>query len=423
MSSNKIKISALGGSGENGRNCFIIETIDGAILLDCGVKREKKGQQVGFYPSLTAELVSRIKAVFLSHCHEDHTAALPLLYQLGYKGAVYASAETIEATPAFIKKWMRYVQKNNGELPFTNEMVDQIEYHALKLGPNNVEGISLTTGRSGHVLGGMWYVFNFGGKRVLYTGDITLDAAILEMDIPPECDIAIMNCAYAGKQINQKQQYAALLASIQAALAQGGKVLLPLPPKGRGIDLYLYLKEYLQNTVIYVEKSIVQNCEALLQKKQWIKSGIGNNQGAGNNVIIVENDEQRHSASNIPEGAVYLVTDGMLTTADGLYYFNRIKSDSSNKVIITGHAAEGTTGALIFDKEYCATNGIALTAEKIIFKVHLDDSDIMALNEKVKAKTIVLFHSNEENNRNLYHSMSSVGVNAMTLAYPNFITV
>lgn len=423
MSCNNIKISALGGSGENGRNCFIIETDDGAILLDCGVKREKKDQQVGFYPSLTAELVSRIKAVFLSHCHEDHTAALPLLYQLGYKGAVYASEETIEATPALIKKWMKYVQENNGGLPFAKEMVDRIEYRTLQLGPNNVEGISSTTGRSGHVLGGMWYVFNFGGKRVLYTGDITLDTAILEMDIPPECNTAIMNCAYAGKQMNQKQQYAALLASIQATLGQGGKVLLPLPPKGRGSDLYLYLKEYLQNTTIYVEKSIVQNCEALLQKKHWIKSGIGKKQGTGNNVITVENDEQRHNASNIPGGAVYLVTDGMLTTADGLYYFNQIKSDSRNKVIITGHAAAGTTGALIFDKEYCLKNGIALTAEKIIFKVHLDDSDIMALNEKVKAKTIILFHSNEENNRNLYHSMSLVGVNAMTLAYPNFITI
>lgn len=423
MPCNNIKISALGGSGENGRNCYIIESGNGAVLLDCGVKREIKNRQVGFYPCLTAELVSRIKAVFLSHCHEDHTAALPLLYQLGYKGAVYASEETAAVTPEFIKKWMGYVNANNGELPFTKEMADKIEYRTLQLGANNVEGFSFTVGRSGHVLGGIWYAFDFGEKRVLYTGDITLDPALLEIDIPPECNTAIMNCAYAGKQIRQQQQYAALAASIRVTLAQGGKVLLPLPPKGRGADIYLYLMEHLQNTNIYVENSIADNFTVLLQKKQWIKGCIGNKYAAGNNVFVVKNDEQRQSVSDVHESAVYLAPDGMLTTAEGLYYFNRIKSDIKSKVIITGHAAQGTMGASVLDKEYRTANGIELTAEKIIFKVHLDDLDVMELNKKVKAGTIILFHADKENNKQLYKSMALAGVNAITLEYPHFITV
>ena len=79
---NNVYLSAFGGSGENGRNCYLIGIGDEFILLDCGVKREIVNGQVGFYPSLTKELVSKIKAVFLSHCHEDHVAGLPLLYEL-----------------------------------------------------------------------------------------------------------------------------------------------------------------------------------------------------------------------------------------------------------------------------------------------------------------------------------------------------
>ena len=37
MENNAIYLSSLGGSGENGRNCHLIETAEGIILLDCGV--------------------------------------------------------------------------------------------------------------------------------------------------------------------------------------------------------------------------------------------------------------------------------------------------------------------------------------------------------------------------------------------------
>ena len=90
-----IKLYSLGGSGENGRNCYAIEWSEGAILLDCGVKREITEYSVGDYPVLTQEFVSKLKFVLLSHAHEDHSAALPLIYSLGYKGKVYATKETI----------------------------------------------------------------------------------------------------------------------------------------------------------------------------------------------------------------------------------------------------------------------------------------------------------------------------------------
>ena len=92
---NTVYLSSLSGSGENGRNCHLIEYNDKIILLDCGVKREIIDGTVGFYPGLTKEIVNKISCVFLSHCHEDHVAALPLLYHLGYKGLVYATKETI----------------------------------------------------------------------------------------------------------------------------------------------------------------------------------------------------------------------------------------------------------------------------------------------------------------------------------------
>ena len=122
-----VKLYSIGGSGENGRNCYAVEWSDGAILLDCGVKREINGDKIGDYPLLTKDFVSKIKFVLLSHAHEDHSAALPLLYNLGYEGKVYTSTPTAAATLKFVNKWRNFVKDNNGTTPFNDEDVEKIK--------------------------------------------------------------------------------------------------------------------------------------------------------------------------------------------------------------------------------------------------------------------------------------------------------
>ena len=71
-----IKITSLGGSGEDSRNCFYVQGESFSFLLDCGVRREIADVSV-VYPLLTEKIARSLDAVFLSHAHEDHTAALP----------------------------------------------------------------------------------------------------------------------------------------------------------------------------------------------------------------------------------------------------------------------------------------------------------------------------------------------------------
>ena len=106
-------------------------------------------------------------------------------------------------------------------------------------------------------------------------GDMCLQPVSLGMDVPHSSfNAAIMNSAYAGKIMIQEQQYQALLSSVQKALTAGGKVLLPVPQKGRGIDLFLFLKKKLPNTRIYVEQDIIDSLKSLSEKEQWIQEPI-----------------------------------------------------------------------------------------------------------------------------------------------------
>ena len=415
---NNVYLSAFGGSGENGRNCYTIGVGDEFILLDCGVKREIADGQVGFYPALTKEIVSKIKAVFLSHCHEDHVAGLPLLYELGYTGKVYGTRETIAETMGFVKKWMGYVEKNHGVLPFKPESADLIRLAEIELGRQEIEGIAFETGRSGHVLGGTWYIFTIEGKRLLYTGDMCREPGVLAFDQPGKCDAAIMNAAYAGKKIVQSEQFAALLDSVKETALAGGKVLLPVPPKGRGIEIAQFLGAQLKDTDIpvFVESAVEKSYKQLAMQESWIKPGILSEFPA--NLHVLSTDEARADALAFAGGAVYITPDGMLSTELGLMYFTALKGDSSNKVIISGHAAKGTAGAGVLDESYRAANGVKAAGEKIVFKVHMDDDDIVAMCRDTGAKQAVLFHSDAVNTTAVKARLAQDGVAGLTIQYP-----
>ncbi len=412
---NTVYLSSLSGSGENGRNCHLVEYNDKIILLDCGVKREIIDGTVGFYPGLTPEIVNKISCVFLSHCHEDHVAALPLLYHLGYKGLVYATKETIAETPGFMRKWAGFVKAKNGVLPFDEEDIDKVQFAELTLGTHTVNDFEVTLGRSGHVLGSTWYVLEISGKKVLYTGDMVMQSATLATDIPPVCDGAILNGAYAGKTMSQSEQYQKLLNACKETYARGGSALLPIPPKGRGIDIAMFLDENLEGVTIYLEDAVVKSMNALVQKTEWIKDGLPTS--FSDQVVVVSNAEERVAALAAPQG-IYITGDGMLTTEVSHVYYNALKGNELNTILITGHAAKGTVAAGVLDDECREADGVKAYAEKIIFKVHLDDEDMWQMVQATKVKKVVPFHADVPNNANITNRLAEIGVELKDLHYP-----
>ena len=415
----KVCMSSFGGSGENGRNCHCITVDDQIILLDCGVKREIIDGTVGFYPNLNEEVVKKISCVFLSHCHEDHVASLPLVYHYGYTGKVYATKETIAETVGFIKKWMTFVEKKNGVLPYTQEDVDKIQFEEISLGHQVVEGYDVTLGRTGHVLGASWYVFNFDGKKVLYTGDMVLQSASLQTDIPGQVDGAIMNGAYAGQSLNQQEQYNRLLQNVKDTWSNGGSVLLPIPPKGRGIDITVFLDEHLEEGTIYVEEAVITSMNALVKQTAWVKEGLSNQ--LSDKVVVVKNAEDRKEA--LQHQGIFITGDGMITTDVSAEYYEAVKGSSKNMILITGHAATGTIAAGVLNDTFRAENGVEAKADKIIFKVHLDDEDIEYMAEVTSAKTLVLFHANPEHNVRITERLEKKNIVVTTLQYPNTIAI
>ncbi|MBQ4254052.1 MAG: MBL fold metallo-hydrolase [Erysipelotrichaceae bacterium] len=395
-----LEIRALGGSGEDSRNCFLVSWDDHSILLDCGVRREIADVSV-VYPALNDDIAEKLDAVILSHAHEDHTAALPYLYHLGYTGNVYATAETISQTPGFMKKWYDYAFSNDALIPYDPQDIEKVRFHELSEAPSFL----VNHGRSGHMLGSQWYLFSVAGKRILYTGDITYEGLLLETDSLPECDILIIDCAYASRNIIQKKSYEKLARLAEKTLGNGGHLLLPVPANGRGIDMYLHLLSHGFN--ILVDAAIIKNTDKLRSETGWIRE-TDLWRAESDNVTIIKKE------NIIPDKpSVILVPDGMMTTARSKAYYELIKNDKNSRIVITGHSAKGTLANSLQDQEYRRDNKIAVKVDNLTIKVHLDERDVLKTVRMCKPERVVLFHARKENCRELIEKLREMKIETL----------
>ncbi|MGF6357363.1 Cft2 family RNA processing exonuclease [Paenibacillus sp. 4624] len=179
-----IKLNVWGGAGEHGRSAYLLSGSRYQLLLDCGVKKEGNGE----YPLIVPEVVPQLDAVLLSHAHEDHSVAIPLLYKLGYTGEVWTTRETKEQLTTYFRAWRNSMERAGQSLPYDEADEKRIRYRFLEDEAEReywfelLPGISVMWGRSGHLAGSVWFGLEMEDKRILYSGDYTSESMLLQAD-------------------------------------------------------------------------------------------------------------------------------------------------------------------------------------------------------------------------------------------------
>ena len=108
MATNRIRAIPLGGSGEVGRNMWALEYEDEILLLDCGVmfpEIEMMGVDL-VLPDITylRDRKEKVKAILLTHGHEDHIGATPyILPELNFP-PIYGTPLTIGMVTGKLKE-------------------------------------------------------------------------------------------------------------------------------------------------------------------------------------------------------------------------------------------------------------------------------------------------------------------------------
>lgn len=89
-----VKLSFLGGTGTVTGSCYLLETGNLRILVDCGMFQGKKELRLRNYQSLVDP--KTIDYILLTHAHIDHSGLIPRFHKQGFQGKVLATKATVD---------------------------------------------------------------------------------------------------------------------------------------------------------------------------------------------------------------------------------------------------------------------------------------------------------------------------------------
>jgi Cft2 family RNA processing exonuclease len=310
-----------GGFGEKGRTSIGVETGGYRLLLDAGVNTSARGRD-DYYPRITRAQLEATDAIVVTHGHEDHVAALGWCLAEGFRGRIFMTAQTRRDTDSALDGYAEVAHRrlvDEARIEVLNVGVD-----ALRLGP-----LSITTGRSGHVAGGVWCALHDGRTRFDYCGDVLPSSAVFEMDALPACDAMAIDASYGEDPIRGDER-ARQITEWVAAHQQG--CVLPTPLYGRSAELLALVEGPLA-----LASGMRDALAAQIEEIDWLIPGIARPLST-----------RLHAATEWREGeplprAALVCHDGM-GMAGPAKSILAIARSTRHPTLITGHLPEGTLG-------------------------------------------------------------------------------
>ncbi len=256
-----IRLSFLGAARQVGRTCFLLQTPESRILIDCGIDPGATGTES--YPYLDAPEfnISEIDAVVVTHSHLDHSGLIPYLFKFGYKGPIYCTLPTRDIM-ALLQLDMIKIQRGEGQDPiYTSEEVRQMVLHTICVEYDEVNDITpdvrLTLYNAGHMLGSSIAHFNIGNglHNLAYTGDLKYGRTnVLEPGNTqfPRLETLMIESTYGGKENTMAETEADdyMIKVIHDTFARGGKVLMPVLGSGRAQEVMIIVERLMREKKI-----------------------------------------------------------------------------------------------------------------------------------------------------------------------------
>ena len=166
-SEHSLKILPLGGLGEIGMNCMIFEYDDEIIVVDCGLMfsdLDHFGVQFTI-PDFRylLERKEKIKAIIITHGHEDHIGAIAFALKAGIDCPIYAST----FSSLLLRERLKEHGLTNSADVRTFRMGDQIKFNHFKI----------TTVSVNHsIVDAAALIIDTPIGKVIHTGDFKIDA-------------------------------------------------------------------------------------------------------------------------------------------------------------------------------------------------------------------------------------------------------
>ena len=365
-----VRVTFLGGSREVGRSCYLLQTPESRILVDCGVNVSNLTSTPYLYVPEVQPL-DALDAVVITHAHLDHCGLVPLLYKYGYRGPIYLTPPTRDLMVLLQLDFLEVAAREGSTVPYNSSLIREALKHTITLDYGVVTDISpdvrLTFYNAGHILGSAIAHFHIGEGHynVAFTGDFKFEKTRLFDRAAtnfPRLEALIMEATYGGAndiQPSRKEAEEKLIEVINRTLDRGGKVLIPTFAVGRSQEVMIVLEEAmregkLRETYVYLDGMIYEATAIHTAYPEYLNAHLrdlifyhGINPFISENFVRVDSSSKREEVISDPSPCVVIATSGMLNGGPVMEYFRHLAEDERNTIVFVGYQAEGTLGRKI----------------------------------------------------------------------------
>lgn len=432
----------LGGAGEVGASCLLIQIAGCNILIDCGVRVNQKGSASFPDFDMLKHYAPHLDLIFISHAHADHVGALPMLHKMYPETYILTTQPTAKLSRAMLNATANLnladaVSQPDKALYFKEDVEnafsmvriadpDPIAKRWLSLW-NDDWGFKFIP--SGHILGAMSIVLRTPEGIFLYTGDVsafnqrTVDGIGNKLaGINPDfmwCESTYGDGNHPARTTEEQN----LAKSVESVIKAGGSVLIPSFALGRAQEIMLILSTAIQSKIIesfriFTDGLVNKMCGVYKENVEFASKRFQgwasrSPRGFATLPLIPVKKEWRVDVLKNKDPKCIIASSGMLTGGASVDYAKVMALNPKNAIFLSGYQDDESPGGhlqYLQQGDYLRfTDGTIVPVKCQVKRFHLsahsDQGQLIKMIKQAQPKTIALVHGSNPSRRSLYDKL------------------
>lgn len=267
---NEIIFIPLGGGQRVGASCYYLRIGDANVILDAGTGIENGIEFTPDFHFLISspfmQSMGQINQIFISHAHMDHVGYLLQLMSQTPHASVYMTEITRALTEYQLYDRLFIGNKRNKEnsrlaaRSLLEKIVSVSYMQSMDYGKYKV-----TFYPAGHIPGAMMMLFESRKRKILYTGDYSLNSTALTQGyiLPEELNIdSVILCGLHAKHPEYAKKSDAMFKQANYVLRfvreTGQSVMCQIPQLSKGIEFLKILNTWNSSGIsVYLDSSVM----------------------------------------------------------------------------------------------------------------------------------------------------------------------